>query len=226
MNLFSSSSTSQNLEGFLSGKEHQTFHRGELIWETGNDSQTLCYTSSGFVKRYSINSSGAKNAHVIYEGADIFPIRRLIGSVTNFCLYQEVETHYYEPLSDAQITFFNLKELQHLLQEKPALYQELLWMVSKRLNYNIHFLDNIALSDARKRLAHMLTFYAQQFGMRETSGVKIMAPITQQDLSEFLFLARETITRQMSELRDQGLVITNDYIIIPDLERLEQEAFS
>jgi len=74
-------------------------------------------------------------------------------------------------------------------------------------------------------VAHELLFQAHNFGESKNGGVELQIPLTHQDIASILSVTRETVSTCMVELRDKGLINTEGKIFIPDLIKLEREAY-
>jgi CRP/FNR family transcriptional regulator len=94
------------------------------------------------------------------------------------------------------------------------------------MTYLTHGLENIAMKNAQKRVAHRLAYYARHFGKKEASGARILLPLTHQDVADILSLTRETVSVCMMKLRKQKLIKTGSRIIVPSIDKLEEEAFN
>jgi biotin operon repressor len=53
-------------------------------------------------------------------------------------------------------------------------------------------------------------------------------PLTHQNIGEILNVTRETVSTNIKGLRDRGLLVSksNNTTIVPDLAKLEEEAYS
>jgi CRP-like cAMP-binding protein len=75
------------------------------------------------------------------------------------------------------------------------------------------------MSSARSRLLYELLIEARRFGV--VSGPGATLEINESDIGARAGLARETVSREMSKLKDEGLIsVIKNEIHINDLERL------
>ncbi|HET7529214.1 MAG TPA: Crp/Fnr family transcriptional regulator, partial [Candidatus Saccharimonadales bacterium] len=98
----------------------------------------------------------------------------------------------------------------------------------RHLDFCINSIENLALKNSEKRIAHMLCYFARKFGTETPKGITIDMPLTHQAIGEILNITRETVSTNIKGLRERGLLIAkgNSAIVVPDLEKLEQEAYS
>jgi CRP/FNR family transcriptional regulator len=138
------------------------------------------------------------------------------------------EIYYYEALTDnVQIYSLSADDLKKYVSASPILYRDLLNEAGKRMTYETYGLENIAMKDAYKRLAHRLAYYARHFGEEDNNRIRIVPPLTHQDIADLLSLTRETVSTCMTRLRKKGLIDVKDrQIIVASIEKLNEEAFS
>jgi CRP-like cAMP-binding protein len=84
----------------------------------------------------------------------------------------------------------------------------------------------LSLNKSEKRIAHLLWYMALKFGTQTKSGTRIDIPLTHQAIGEVLNVTRETVTVYIKNLRDKGLISHDRYIIVPNLKKLQEEAYA
>lgn len=215
-----------NLHELLSSSQRKHFQKNQLIQTSEENKRDLYFIITGFVKRYSINNEGSKSVQVIYGPEDLFPLTLALNSLLDQHIYQGLETYYYEAMQDTETVVVDIDTLRQTVNNAQPPYRDILEAAGKRLHSNIQRLENQSLENTYKKVAHQLIFYARRFGVKEANGTKIMLPLTHQDIAEVLNVARETVTREIAKLRDNSFIVVNDYIVLPDIENLEQEAHS
>jgi len=200
--------------------------KGQVI-QSSDDKQTLSLIKRGFVKRYLITSDGTLGVQNIYGPNDVFPLSNTFTILFDRDIYGGSEVYYYETMSETAIYTIDRLALLKAAHADPLLYRDLLALTGQRLHSNIQRLENLSLRVFYKRVAHQLAFYARQYGKRRLTGTKILIPLTQQDLADVLSATRETVSLSIRQLRERGLIKTGkDNIIIPNIKKLEAEAFS
>jgi CRP/FNR family transcriptional regulator len=67
-----------------------------------------------------------------------------------------------------------------------------------------------------------LLYFAERFGKQQGSKIIINAPITHQDIADSINMTRETASRALGKLFDEGLVGQDEHLFtILDLPRLQ-----
>jgi CRP/FNR family transcriptional regulator len=195
------------------------------ILQSTEDRQVINLLASGYVKRYLISNDGTKGIQVLYGPGDIFPITLAHKVLLNQAIYEGPEIYFYESMTDIEIYTLNDKALLEAVRRQPGLYRDLMLEAGNRLNSTLQGLENLTLRSSYKRTAHQIWYLADRFGKRQLGGTRIDIPVTHQDLAEILSITRETVTNSMKKLRVKGLIKTGASLVVPDLKKLEEEAF-
>lgn len=195
------------------------------ILQSTEDRQVINLLVSGYVKRYLISNDGAKGIQVLYGPGDVFPITVAYKVLLDQAIYEGPEIYFYESMTDIEIYTLNDTVLIEAVNQQPMLYRDLMREAGNRLNSTLQGLENLTLRSSYKRIAHELLYLAERFGNKQLKGVRIDPTFTHQDLAEILSITRETVTSGMKRLREKGLIETDKTIVVPDLKKLEEEAF-
>jgi CRP-like cAMP-binding protein len=196
------------------------------IVQSTDDRRVFNYIVTGYIKRYLISNDGSLGVQVIYGPGEIFPITLAFSVLFDQAINESPETYYYEAMTDGEIYTINEEDLKASVDADPKLYRDLMAIAGKRLHSTLHGLENLTLKSSYYRVAHELLYIAQRFGEKKAGSVKICIPLTHQDLADILSLTRETVSTCMVQLREKGLISTGRNIIVKDIKRLEEEAYS
>jgi CRP-like cAMP-binding protein len=207
------------------GKSY-TYKKGQLIHSTDGRLE-LSLIKSGFVLRYQISNNGSINIQSIYGKNDFYPLSLAFKLLFNRTLYGGPETIFYEALSETEIYSLGNDLFVKAVKDEPVLYQELLIEAGKRLSANIQKIENIAMANSEKRVAHQLLYYAIRFGKIKTNGsTQLDLPLTHAVLASSLSLTRETVSQCIGSLRKRGLIkARRQSFLIPNLQKLEAFAY-
>lgn len=193
-----------------------------------SDSQRAFYlVKSGYIKRYLIRNDGTLSTDVIYGPGDVFSLLLIFRVLFDREILDSPEIYYYEALTEGvELLSLPADDLREAVQTSPILYRDLLNEAGKRMTYETHGLENIAMKEAYKRVAHQLEYYARQFGEEKGGLVTIIPPLTHQDIADILSITRETVSTCMARLRRQKLIVVKGrQIVVCDLQKLHDEAY-
>jgi CRP-like cAMP-binding protein len=212
-------------ELFLKNGKSTLVRKAQIV-QSSDDTQLPRLVTKGYVKRYLIANDGSLGVQSIYGVGDIFSLTQLFKILLNQNIYPGPETYYYETMSEAEIYSLDIDFFVEAIKSDPALYKDLFSQSGRRLRSNIYRLENLTLSSSYKRVAHQLAFLARDYGQEVKEGICIKIPLTHLDIANILSITRETVSISIAQLRKNKLIKTGRNIIVPDLEKLEDEAHS
>lgn len=207
----------------LKGRQYK-IPKGQIIQST-EDRKVFNLVTKGFVKRYLISNEGSYGVQVIYGPGDIFPITLAYSALFSRDINDGPETYYYEAMTELELHTVDEADMVGQIEQNPILYRDLFAISGARLHSTLHGLENLTLKTSYQRVAHELLFIAKKFGEKKTAGTVITVPLTHQDIADVLSLTRETVSTAMVQLRKKKLISTGKSIVVPDLDKLADEAF-
>jgi len=140
------------------------------------------------------------------------------------------EAHYdITAASEVVMCRFEIRAFERLLATSPALAPRLLEMTMDELDAAREWMLLLGRKSAREKIATLIYMIALK--TRSLSGASageafaFMLPLTRETLADYLGLTIETVSRQISALRRDGVVSLAGQreILIPDFRRLLDE---
>jgi CRP-like cAMP-binding protein len=199
--------------------------KGQIIQST-EDRKVINLLMAGFVKRYMIANDGSIGIQVVYGPGDIFPITQAFRILLEQEIYKGPEVYYYEAMTPIEIFTIDESVLLEGVKNDSLLYRDLMIEAGKRLESTLQGLENVTMRNSYKRVAHLLAYFANRFGEQKLGGIRLAIPLTHQDIANILSLTRETVSANMIMLRKNKLIRTEKNIMVLDLQKLQEEAFS
>ena len=198
------------------------FKKNQVISST-SDKDVVMLVVKGYVKRYFITESGSLGVQIVYGPQDIFSLTKVFNMLGQ-SIYDGPEVYYYETMSDAQVYALDIGKFDDAAEQDPLLYKDLFLEAGYHLKTCVHSIENISLGSTYSRVAHELLFNAKEFGEDTKDGVRMALPLTHQDLADILGTTRETVSKAIIKLRQEGVIedirnFTNEH-----LKRLEEVA--
>lgn len=115
------------------------------------------------------------------------------------------------------------KVLVQYLNENPSALLPFYHSMALDLRRAYRQIKNIALGDARSRLGAKIFALAHVHGQKTAEGTLITVPLTATELAGMCSLARESVSRILSELKDLGILkIERKQVTVSDLEELRE----
>ncbi|WP_137151306.1 Crp/Fnr family transcriptional regulator [Devosia sp. FKR38] len=128
-----------------------------------------------------------------------------------------------EAASDVDICMVPKSALERLVQENPALEHRLMEQTLRELDEARDWMVTLGRKTAAEKVASFLYLIASHIDPSQGKAVATFdLPLTRADIGDFLGLTIETVSRQMSKLKADGVVEIENYrhVRVPDLGRL------
>lgn len=133
--------------------------------------------------------------------------------------------------TDVMLCCFRREPFEAMIRETPHLAQRLLEMTLDELDAAREWMLLLGRKTAREKIASLLAILARRnatLQARAGSGGAITfdLPLTREAMSDYLGLTLETVSRQISALRRDGVIHLEGkrHITVPDMNRLLGEA--
>lgn len=132
--------------------------------------------------------------------------------------------------SDVTLCTFQKKSFDMLIATTPALERRLLDMTLDELDSAREWMLLLGRKTAREKIASLLAIIGRRdaalLKAKPHDGLRFTLPLTREAMSDYLGLTIETVSRQMSALKRDGVIILEDArrIRVPDFARLLDEA--
>jgi CRP/FNR family transcriptional regulator len=133
-------------------------------------------------------------------------------------------------VSDVLMCCFRRKPFEELLSNTPHIGQRLLEMTLDELDAAREWMLLLGRKTAREKIASLIAIIARRdasLGLK-TGGKPIVfdLPLTREAMADYLGLTLETVSRQVSSLKRDGIIDLEGKrrVLVPDFDRLIEEA--
>lgn len=133
-------------------------------------------------------------------------------------------------VTDMVMCCFRARPFEQMMRDTPHIGERLLEMTLDELDAAREWMLVLGRKNAREKIASMIAIIARRdasLKLRKSEGrVSIDLPLTREAMSDYLGLTLETVSRQISALKKDGVIVLEGtrHIIIPDYNRLLEEA--
>jgi CRP/FNR family cyclic AMP-dependent transcriptional regulator len=187
--------------------------KGSIIFLQGDDGDELYIIESGLVKIYSID--GAKTVILAFLGAgDYFGEMALMKPG----LKRSATAETLEPT-----VFYVLRrvDFEHLLERNNDMALQMLWFTMERLRKANEQIQDLTFLNVRARILKILLRLSKEHGVLVPNGLQINLKLTHQQIADLVGAVRETVTKVLLELQDEGLIsVDQKKIILTDPDHL------
>ncbi|WP_139925390.1 Crp/Fnr family transcriptional regulator [Hymenobacter sp. DG01] len=197
------------------GKLHQSYHKGQVIFQQGSRPGGIYCIHQGKVKISKISADGKEQIVRLAKEGDVLGYRSLMMG-GNFSTAATA-------LTDCVVCLVPRADFFSIISQNPQFSQALMRLLAQALGETEERLLHTAYKPVRERLAEALLMLHSLF--HPGTDARFSIPISRDDLAALMGTAKETASRLLSELREEGLVVTQgSRITVLDVARLRQVA--
>ena len=187
------------------------FKKGDIIIHEGSLNSNIIYLKSGLVKEYVRTSSQKEQILQIVKKFSYLGLPSLFGDRVN---------HYsYAALEDIKVCYIDISIFNKLIRENGEFAYQILVSVSRDSLNNFHRFMSQSQKKTYGKVADALLFFSRI--IYEAQNFEI--PFTRQELADLIGISRESATRVLLKLKDDGILSVDErHVQINDLDLLQQ----
>ena len=195
--------------------DHKEYNKGDIIFSEGNIANTLYFINQGKIKLYKHTKEGKEQILHILSDGDFFGELDLLRSSEYKFNSKAIE--------NAKICTLSKDEMKNIIMKNPEIGLKLLESVGERLSDAERLAQNLATKDIDSRIAYLLIDFMEKYSDKINENVSIKLPISREDMSNYVGVTRETISRKLKKFEDEQLIkmVGTKKIIILDKEGLK-----
>lgn len=206
------------LEQLEAIKTYRTFTAGEVIVWAGDPMDFVASVVSGVATLTQTMEDGRRQMVGLLLASDF------LGRPN-----RESVTYDVTATTDVVLCCFRRKPFQKVIVDTPHVSQRLLEMTLDELDAAREWMLILGRKTAREKIASFLAILARRnsgsAGAKPGVDMQFELPLTREAMSEYLGLTLETVSRQMSGLKRDGVIVLDGKrkIVVPDFDALLNE---
>ena len=188
--LFSMLSQDEQHE-LISKSKHLNFNKGDIIFRESDPADKIIIVRFGRIKLNHFSAEGKELVSDILVERDIFGEQNIFsGGIYNVNAVA---------LENTGVCLISQSDIQKLIVERPEAGLKLLNVIGSKLSSANEIIELLSINDAKSRLAGFLLY-------RSNRIKKDTIELSRDDIAGYINLTRETISRKLSELKDEGII--------------------
>ena len=208
--------TAKKIEGFFTQFKHVKYKKDEILVRADDDPSGIFYLVSGNVRKYAISQKGDELVVNIFKPISFFPMSWAINSESN--------EYFYDALTPVEIYRAPKEKVVEFVKNNPDVLYDLMSRVYRGTEGMLRRMTYLMAGNAYARLLTELVIHAKRFGKKNENTGKIEIKVSEKELASQAGMTRETVSREMKNLKDKGLVTFDKNILkISNIEELENE---
>jgi len=191
--------TPEEVETLNFEKDFRQYKRGDILYQEGNRISGFFCINIGIIKVFKTGFDGKEQIIRFAKQGDIIAYRSVLSN--------ELACTSAKVIEDCQVCFIPSEILISFIKTNPAYALELLKLACHELGEANSFITDIAQKTVRERLAEVLLFLVNDFGLDTDNFLNIS--LTREELANIVGTATESVIRLLSEFKSDKLVELN-----------------
>jgi CRP/FNR family transcriptional regulator, anaerobic regulatory protein len=201
----------ERLDGIV--KRSRPLHRGDDVFRVGDRFRNLYVVKTGSVKTYTPKDEGGEQVLGFHLPGEVIGLDAIELEV-HTCSARVLETS-----AICEVPFSRLEELSSLI---PSLQHQMYRLLSKEIHQDTEMLLLLGKRSSEERLATFLLSLSHRLKKRGLSSSEFHLSMSRHEISNYLGLAVETISRLFTRFHEEGLLdVRRKYVRITDIDGLE-----
>lgn len=188
--LFSMLSNDEQLE-LISKSKHLDFKKGDIIFRESDPADKIMIVRFGKIKLNHFSVEGKELVTDILVENDIYGEQNIF-SGGNYVVNAVA-------LENSGVCMISQSDIHNMVMNRPEAGVKLLGVIGSKLSSANEIIDLLSINDAKARLAGFLLYR-----MKRTKKETI--ELSRDDIAGYTRLTRETVSRKLSELKEEGII--------------------
>ena len=190
ISLFESLSFDEQKE-LISKAQHLDLQKGDTVFHENDPADKIMVIRYGKIKinRYSLE--GKEYVLDILDEGDFYGEQNIFGGKT-------LEANAVS-MGESGVCLIFLKDIQNMILKRPEIGIKLLNVIGNKLSLANELVQLLSVNDAKARIAGFILFRSSRIN-------KDTIELTREDIAAYINVRRETISRKMGELRNDGAI--------------------
>lgn len=202
-------------QSIMESSDHKVYKKGEMIFSPGDCFDYLFVVNKGRVKLSKISVMGKEQILKILEVGDF---------AGELALFKDtVMTNFAEAMEKTEICIIKNAKINEIIVQRPEIALKFLEKYTERIQQSEEIIEQIGLREVEQRIANYLVSEVEKNNIKSKNKEYVInLPVTKSVLSSMLGTTKETLSRKLSLLQDEGLIRLEGQrkIIITDIEGL------
>lgn len=206
----------EELKAISSMTKESFYAKGNIIINEGDKIDNIYIIHKGKIKVYKINLDGKEQILYILKDGDTFG--------ENSIFKEQKATFYAEAIDDVKLCLLSREDFIRIISRNPEIALKIMNYLLERLQNIESLVKDITTEDVKTRLLSMILRLADKEGIKSSDGIKLKFYLSREDIANLLGTTRETISRKLHELEDDGMIkfLSNREILLKDIEKFKE----
>lgn len=197
---------------------HDEYSKGDWIFKTGDWLDSIVIINEGSAKAFKYTTEGREQILYVFSEGDFFGEQYLLSNQT--------ATFTVEALESVKTCRLTKQQFQQLLHSYPDIAVKIIEELGERMTRLENSIQSMGVRSIDARISTLLLDFCKKYGSKVQEGILIHLPLSREGMANYLGIARETVSRKLSQMENDAVIrtVSNKNILILDVEGLEAVA--
>ncbi|MDF2803329.1 MAG: hypothetical protein K0S61_3232 [Anaerocolumna sp.] len=195
--------------------EHREFKKGEALFHIGDAVNSIIIMNVGSVKAYKYTPDGREQILYVFSDGDFLGEQYLLSN--------QKAGYTVEALEKVKVCMLSKSQFYQLLTLHPDMGVKIIEELGIRMSKLENTLQSMGVRSVDARISSLLLDFSSKYGDKTKEGILIRLPLSREGMANYLGIARETVSRKLIQLENEGLIrsVTNKNLLILKEESLK-----
>lgn len=205
----------QKINEFFTRYPKREYPKGQILIFADETPEHVYYIVSGRIRCYDVSYRGDEVIVNLFKSPAFFPMSWAINRTPNTFFYKtEIATTVHVVPADEALQF---------IKDNPDVMLDLLSRLYRGIDGLLGRVVHLMSGSARSRLLYELIIECRRFGEADKANHYTLA-VSEIDLAARSGLSRETVSREMKKMKQDGLVsVSPKGIVVTDMQAIEKK---
>ena len=179
------------------------YNKKNIIFHEGDYGDTLYIIKSGRIKIAKVSIDGREKTLTILQTGDFFGEMAIFDNLPRSATAEAID-------HDIKLLSISKSDFERLIHENPTIALMIMRDLTRRIRQVNQQVEDLAFKDVHGRVASTLFNLLEAEQKQSDKGAKdkkeISLKMTHQDLANMVGSSRETVTRALNRLQDEGII--------------------
>lgn len=196
----------KGLQSISDQKIMNTYKKGQVLFHEGNPAFGVYCISSGKIKLTKLSESGKEIIISISGPGDIVGSQHIVKAGLNDVTATALE--------ETKICFIDREFMNKTVKAEPSCAMELVSHLTSDALKMHDRMAHFSHKNVRERVAYLLIDLARSYGSETPQGTRLGIQLSREDMAGMLGIASETLIRELSILKEEGVIEQDGKTII------------
>ena len=170
---------------------HRTYKKGEMIYLSGEEIESLYIINKGKVKITKSSESGKEQIIRILSVGDF------INELSVFT--RTLSNNNVEAIEETTMCILSARDLQKIIEKNPGIAIKIMQELGERLEKTEKLIESIGLMSVEERIASAILEFSK-------GGSVVKLPISKKDLASYIGTSQESLSRKLTQFQNNGWI--------------------